>query len=354
MCKRFLLSMFLACLLLGQPMAAPPIAAQQDRLILAFYYAWFDWNTWALNLAEQPAQPYLSADPMTVQRHVQEARQAGIDALIHAWYGPTVENNQTEPNFTLLLNAAQEQGLHAALSVDLAPDTAFLRNTQEIVEALTVIRDRHAQHPAYLRVDERPVVFFWRQEQYSVAVWSALRQQVDPNFTQLWIAEGTRSEYLEVFDGLYLYSVAWTATPGPIMQRWGDEVRRWETQLGQPRYWVATTMPGYNDLVTGRTDAFVRERADGGYYRTTWEAAHQSDPDWIVITSFNEWVEGTQIEPATGYGRSYLDLTAQLATIYRRAAVEPTPTPSCLRLLQSCPRLLRSLRLQRRCCPRPL
>lgn len=323
MFKRLSLALLIAVLVLG---ARVPAQAQEDRLILAFYYAWFDWNTWALSLAAQPAQPYLSTDPLAIERHVLQARQAGIDALIQAWYGPESENNQTESNFTVLLDKSRAHGLRAAVSLDLG-SASFLQDTNQIAAALTAIRDRHAQNPAYLRVDGRPVVFFWREEQYSVGTWVALRQQVDPDRTMIWIAEGTHPEYLEAFDGLYLYSVAWTANPASVMQRWGDEVRAWSVANGEPRYWVATTMPGYNDLATGRADAFVRERDEGGYYETTWEAAHLSDPDWIVITSFNEWVEGTQIEPATSYGDFYLNLTAQLAATYRRAALPPTPTP---------------------------
>ena len=32
-----------------------------------------------------------------------------------------------------------------------------------------------------------------------------------------------------------------------------------------------------------------------------------------MITSFNEWLEGHQIEPSTSYGTLFLDLTRELA-----------------------------------------
>jgi hypothetical protein len=44
------------------------------------------------------------------------------------------------------------------------------------------------------------------------------------------------------------------------------------------------------------------------------EAALATDPQWaVLVTSWNEWPEGTQIEPSTTYGDFYLQLTAEFA-----------------------------------------
>lgn len=322
--KRFgiLLEMLLFMLL---PLRIPSVNAQTaDRLVLAFYYAWFDMLTWEQPLPDTPVQRYHSGDVAAIQRHVQQARQAGIDALIQAWYGPTLTNNQTEPNFRVLLDQAQIQGSRAAVSVDMGGP--FLQSESEVVEALQSLWSGHAQHPAYLRVRGRPVVFFWRQENFSVSTWQAIRTQVDPERKMLWVAEGARPEYLDVFDGLYLYSVAWSDTPSAVLVRWGNVVRQWSSEHGAYRYWVATVMPGYNDVATGRPDAFVRDRAGGAFYRACWEGALQSEADWVVITSFNEWMEATHIEPSVNYGDTYITLTAALAAEYRAAAFGPGPT----------------------------
>jgi len=324
--RRVYLTGLVLCLALGTRFT--PVRAQSgERLVLAFYYAWFDMLTWEKALPDKPLQLYHSSDVSVIQRHAREAREAGIDALVQAWYGPDMTNNQTEANFRILLDQAQSQGIRAAVSVDMGGP--FLQSEEAVLAALQALRDGRAQHAAYLRVDGRPVVFFWRQEQFSVATWQAIRAQVDPERQMLWIAEGVQLDYLEVFDGLYLYSVAWSATPAPVLVRWGAAVQQWNAEHNATRYWVATVMPGYHDLVTGRPDAFVRPREDGAYYRACWQGAAQSDADWVVITSFNEWLEGTHIEPSTQYGDFYLGLTAELATAYRAASLvaEPTPTP---------------------------
>lgn len=48
------------------------------------------------------------------------------------------------------------------------------------------------------------------------------------------------------------------------------------------------------------------------------EAALGTKPAWaVLITSWNEWPEGTEIEPSSTYGDHYLGLTAKFATRFK-------------------------------------
>jgi hypothetical protein len=55
--------------------------------------------------------------------------------------------------------------------------------------------------------------------------------------------------------------------------------------------------PGY-DALRATGDTQYRPRDAGGTYDAMWRAAIQAGADRITITSYNEWHEGTQIEPA--------------------------------------------------------
>jgi hypothetical protein len=322
------------CVLLVLPILAVcivPAVAQGESgvqlnapLVLAFYYAWYDQTTWQKPLPDLPAPTYVSSDTAAIERHVLWAQQAGIDAFVQSWYGPQVENNQTETNFSALLDIAGQHGFRAA--VDLEVTGPFIHSEADVIAALQYVLTVHANHPAYLRVGGKPVLFFWRQDRYSVESWNAIRDQVDAQRASLWIMEGTELDYLGPFDGDHLYSVAWDAEPEGALVRWGQRVRDWSDQHGAFRYWVATVMPGYDDRVTGRANAFVRERAGGDYYCRCWGGAAQSGADMVIVTSFNEWMEGTQIEPSVGYGDLYLSLTRELGDQYR-VGVLPTAAP---------------------------
>lgn len=76
---------------------------------------------------------------------------------------------------------------------------------------------------------------------------------------------------------------------------------------------VATVMPGYND--TNRPD-YVVGRKNGAFYTLFWSIAKACFPDGYAITSFNEWHEGTEIEPSQEYGYQYINLTRAAQTMW--------------------------------------
>ncbi len=312
-------------ILLSAPSSSAAFA-EDPPLVLAFYYSWYDQNTWTSgSTTDQPAQPYTSSDPAAIERHVGQAQAAGIDALVQSWYGPQETDNQTETNFRTLLGVAAVKGFRAA--VDFETTSPFFTDQGQVGDALRYLLTTHVKHSAYLRHMGKPVIFFWRQQRFSVEEWAVIRAQVDPNYDSLWIAEGVDIAYQAVFDGHHLYSVAWSPDVTRTLSDWGYRVRRYEAQNETNRLWIATVMPGYNDTRTNRADAFAVDRQRGDYYRQTWSAAIASQPDWIIVTSFNEWVEGTMIEPSVSYGDLYLNLTRELAMAFRSGneGLEPKP-----------------------------
>lgn len=324
---RITLLLLLAMSILGGQSASlwgRGVIAQTKPPVLAFYYAWYDENTWTSGrTADTPSTTYRSADPAAIERHVAQAKGAGIDAFVQSWYGPQVENNQTETNFRVLLETAARYQFQAAVDVEVTGP--FFPDRNAVQAALATLLATHVHHPAYFRFQGKPVIFFWRQHRFSPAEWAQIREAVDPNRTTYWIAEGVDLSFQEVFDGHHLYSIAWANNPQAELNKWPPRLKQVEARLGVDKLWVATAMPGYNDLKLPRSNAFARDRQDGAYYRESWAAAQATNPDMIIITSFNEWLEGTYLEPSVTYGDFYLNLTRELINGLGAA---PPPPPS--------------------------
>ena len=306
-----------------------PTAAAADggeRLVLAFYYNWFDENSWGPNkVPDRPAETYVSRDRAAMGRHIDQAKAAGIDALVVNWWGPGA-NNQTDTNLRAMLDEAAARGFRLAVDVDM--NSPYLKGAAAIQAAMSALLNGHAKHSAYLKVDGKPVVFFYHQNaRLSTSGWAGIRAAVDPNHASLWIEEGTDVSPLTVFDGHHLYSVTWAnrTDMAYTANKFARLVRAKAAALGAPKIYVATVMPGYDDRKTGRGGAFAVGREDGAYYARSWQAAIGSAPDWVVITSFNEWPEGTYIEPSQAYGSRYLEMTAQWAAAFRGSAPPPPP-----------------------------
>jgi hypothetical protein len=96
------------------------------------------------------------------------------------------------------------------------------------------------------------------------------------------------------FDGVYTYDVLlWGA---PSFARLCDQAHR-KGLLCAP-----SVGPGYI-AVRGSLDTRRKLRKRGETYDAMWRAAIAARADLVTITSYNEWHEGTQIEPATSRAR---------------------------------------------------
>jgi len=77
--------------------------------------------------------------------------------------------------------------------------------------------------------------------------------------------------------------------------------------------------PGFNVRIWARPGTHEPRRG-GETYKMGWRLASQFNPDWYLICSWNEWGEGTQIEPDCDFGTLYLDLTREMVRKYVRKA----------------------------------
>jgi hypothetical protein len=280
------------------------------------------------------AGPYSSSDPATLRRHLAEAQRACLDGLAAHWYGPF--EPVTTRNFEALLEASRGTPLrHAVL---LLTNTWPGAGEQTLLDAIRYVLDHWARHPNYMRLGGRPLLLFtdmplpWGGQATALDGWGRIRAAADPNHESVWMAEGLYATYNPLFDGLYIYRIdhrdypqSWLKQPRfAALLRAAEQQQRASLPLGG-LYFADTIAPGYDDTRAGNVPhdfrvpapPFARDRAAGAYYAQTFAVTAQTGGDFLLVKSFNEWVEGTAIEPSVTYGDLYLDLTCEYATAYR-------------------------------------
>lgn len=294
--------------------AVPAAQAQRQPTVLAYFYGWFNTDQWNdPNLVDRPAEPYNSADGGVMARQISQAQSAGIDGFVMSWFGP--DEPYTTGVFHGLLDQAAAHGFRAAVDVDMGQ--GFIGTPESALNTLSYAVNTLGNHPAYLRYDGKPVIFFWKQQRFTPQQWRDIRAQVDPNHNTIWIAEGDALAYLGVFDGLNLYNIAWSGNPAGTNATWASRV------TGRGGYFVATAMPGFDESRLGRGNAVVRARGNGDYFRRSFAGAAATNPHMIIITSWNEFPEQSHIEPSQQYGTFYLDLAREMIAAYKGGAAVP-------------------------------
>lgn len=293
--------------------------ADVEKMVWAFYYPWYSLETWSEPVFnDRPLHPYASADVAVMTRHLDEARAAGIDGFLSSWWGP---GSDTDQNFGVLMDLAADRDFKVAIYFETlagAGDTPLPE--EQIYTSLAYALRTHGSHPAWMQVYGKPLVVLYSTNAVPLAAWRRVFERLRSEGLDFYcVGMGYDLADLEVFDTLHEYVISFYPNLSNLYQQTASGLRRQSllTDVTDPHLWIATVQPGYDEtLLPGREGLFV-DRRDGDYYRSTWQAALASDPDWIFITSFNEFWENTHIEPSRFYGDAYMNITAEYTAQFK-------------------------------------
>jgi glycoprotein endo-alpha-1,2-mannosidase len=322
--------------------------AEVPRKVLAFYYPWYGnadvpggsgrWSHWEgvdqdrhqiASATHYPKLgPYDSHDPKLIAQHCAWAKEAGLDGFIVSWWGKGDFSDRAMPR---ILDACREAGLEATIYYETVPRP---RNAEAAAADIVGLLKRYGDHPAWLRVGGKPVVFIYGRAvgEIGLSGWLEAAAQVNREYPPKAVLLGDQMSLAaaRIFDGIHTYNTA-----GQLRGKDVAEVRRWAAQTypgwvraadAFHRISTLTVIPGYDDTKIRKPGLRV-ERFDGASYRCQWEEAIRADPHWVLVTSWNEWHEGSEIEPSVEYGDQYLKITAEMAARFKSKPREAKPLP---------------------------
>ncbi len=261
---------------------------------------------------------YDSHDPKLLDQHCRWAERARIDTFIVSWWG---HDSYSDRAMDKILTSCLRHGLRACIYYEKVPEP---QTPQTAADDIIKVLNKYGKHPAHLKVDGKPVVFVYGRalRQLGLTGWQKAIEIVNKKYEEGVTAIGDQFSHgaARIFDGVHTYNTA-----GSLKGMTPADVRKWAS--GTYQSWVQladqadkisalTVIPGYDDTKI-RKPGLAVDRYETELYRVQWEEAIKADPDWILITSFNEWHEGSEIEPSLEYQQQYLDLTAEYAKRFK-------------------------------------
>jgi glycoprotein endo-alpha-1,2-mannosidase len=273
--------------LAGACLCLPALA--RAGTVAIFYYPWYGtpsqdggWQHWNQNHHRPPGDvyspfypargPYSSSNPATVDQQMAEIAGAGVDEVVVSWWG---RGSTEDARLPLVLGTARRHGLLVGLHLEPYEDRSPATIAADLAYAASLgIRDVYVYHPRDL----------------SAADWAGVRAGTPASLRVLAGTELVGFAAAGRFDGIYTYDFV-TFNAGKLA-RLCSQARALKLVC------APSVGPGYDGRRAGEAPS-LRGRRQGATYDALWTAALAARPDIVSITSFNEWGEGTQIEPAS-------------------------------------------------------
>lgn len=328
-------------LFLTPPLCAAPPASQNPpaiRVLMAHYMPWFaakptgkEWGWhWTMghfapdkttNGRQEAASQfrpliglYDSGDPDALECHVLLMKLAGIDGVMVDWYGTDDFNDYAviQRNTQSLITWIKRAGLKFAICFE-DQTVPKLIAAGKITDAEAVAHGQATlqwmqthwfSDPAYLKQNGRPVFLVFGAGYYQGEQWTKIFAPL-PTPPQFYTESEPRPPAVGAFD--------W---PKP------EDANAQNLFYAHAQNWpdfIPVAFPRFQDFYAeaGVQKSYGRiDDRNGKTYTDTLERALQSRAPIVQLVTWNDWGEGTQIEPSVEFGYRDLEATQRLRRRY--------------------------------------
>ncbi len=321
-------------------------AQRRPPLLMAHYLPWYEANPtnkqwgwhWTMNHFAPDRQDakgrreaashfrpliglYDSGDPDTLRCQALLMKLSGIDGVIIDWYGNEnlYDYAQINRNTERLVPILHEAGLKFILcyedqTVPKLIEAKRFTADEAVAHAQRLMRwiqEHYFRSPVYYQQEGRPVLLSFGVSYYNDDQWNQIFSVLPKK--PLYFSEHERrapTAAAGAFD--------WPQPNGGSPQA----LKAWErfytnTPKGQP--FIPAAFPRFQDIYA---QANVHpswgsiDDQNGRTYTNTLSRALKSDAALIQLVTWNDWGEGTQIEPSVEFGYRDLEATQRLRKPY--------------------------------------
>jgi len=308
-----------------------------EPTVFAFYYPWYGtpggqlgrWRVWNTNLKNygSPRTPHLglydSLQDSIIENHFRWASQNGIDVLISSWWGRKgqVPHPHTGQAMPILLEKVANHNLKITVyfeGVFVVKGASEADRSDICLNELVYILENYGSHPAFFKYRNRPVIFVYTRAVNSLnfVEWQAIMSQLhQKGYNPVFIMDTVSPDFAGQFNGIHIYN---PIIFGTTLQEIINSYELLDVLSGlNDKIFIVTLLPGYDDRLIYQPSKYI-DRRKGEFYKNLWDVALSYKPHWILITSWNEWLEGSEIEPSEEYGDTYLKITREKSQLFHQ------------------------------------
>lgn len=343
-------------------------AQLQDRnLFAAFYYPWYVAEEWENDWDAEPARPYgtdgarqlrlyASDDPKIFNRHLELAEEFAIDVLVLSWMG---QGSRTDINLQKVLAEAEGRKVKFAILyeswVNLGSSTDKVKRIDfssesvrsQFFDDLAYLRTNYYErYPNQFTIDGKAMLYLYLVRNYRnlpLGFVDRIRATLAPRpvhivadvayfgpdrhpFTAHNVDDvGPRKLLFDAYTAYNMYSYSAVADGESALQYMMREAEPVFHDWAESVPFYPHVLPAYKDFrdghgrLTGTKEEF-RQSVCRVLKLRTWGRFSERFRRIVFITTFNEWYEGTSVEPgmtrrpgSRDYRFDYLDVIREVA-----------------------------------------
>jgi hypothetical protein len=225
---------------------------------------------------------------------------AGLPPLVRARDELLAEGKQP-PRIGLFYDTSTLEWNVANRQIDLTTEHGRQWFYESIRDFFSLIPPRH-----WAMIDDRPIVFLY------AAGFAADHDQAAFDYTQQAFAAdfGGRTPYI-------VREISWNVQT--------DQVYAWGGALGLKNPGVASLGPGYDHSAVPGRDPLIVDREDGAFFERNWIRFLRNPSHMVMIETWNEFHEATDIAASKEYGRQYIELNREFVDLFKAGIRPPLP-----------------------------
>ncbi|WP_025226520.1 glycoside hydrolase family 71/99-like protein [Fimbriimonas ginsengisoli] len=266
---------------------------------------------------------YDSGDPQALECHALLLKFAGIDGVFVDWYGNlnvydyAINHRNTERMFAAVKKAGLKFSLvYEDQTVPNLIKFGKFQKEQAVDQGKLLMRwlqEHWFRSPSYLKLDGKPVLLVFGPQYYKPEDWSSLFEGLSPQ-PALFTLHHRRGPAIGAYD--------WPLPAGG----WEGSQKERAAFYDRAKDWPAVIPAAYPRFRDFYKDAGIHDSwgniddQNGATYERTLKDALSRKAPFAQIATWNDWGEGTMIEPSAEFGYRDLETTQRLHRSRYRAA----------------------------------